>query len=41
MNAIRLLENDHRKVEGLFERYRATSDGKREIVGGAFHTHGG
>jgi hemerythrin superfamily protein len=33
MNAIRLLENDHRKVEGLFERYRATSDGKREIVG--------
>jgi hemerythrin superfamily protein len=34
MNAIRLLENDHRKVEGLFERYRATSDGRREIVEG-------
>ena len=34
MNAIRLLENDHRKVEGLFERYRTTSDGKREIVEG-------
>ena len=33
MNAIRLLENDHRKVEGLFERYRTASDGKREIVG--------
>ena len=34
MNAIRLLENDHRQVEGLFERYRVTTDGKREIVEG-------
>jgi hemerythrin superfamily protein len=32
MNAIRLLENDHRKVEGLFDRYRTASDGKRQIV---------
>jgi hemerythrin superfamily protein len=33
MNAIRLLEKDHRKVESLFDRYRTASDGKREIVG--------
>ena len=33
MNAIRLLEKDHRKVESLFDRYRTASDGKREIIG--------
>ena len=32
MNAVSLLKSDHRKVESLFERYRATSNGKAEII---------
>ena len=33
MNAVTLLKRDHRNVEALFERYRNTSSGKREIIG--------
>ena len=32
MDAITRLENDHRKVESLFERYRSVLDGKAHIV---------
>ena len=32
MNAVTLLKRDHRNVEALFERYRNTSNGKREII---------
>jgi hemerythrin superfamily protein len=32
MNAVTLLKRDHRNVEGLFERYRTTSNGKRDII---------
>ena len=32
MNAVTLLKSDHRKLEGLFDRYRSASTGKSGIV---------